>query len=630
MHRFLVVISAIVLAGCQASAPRPESARQRTDSLLSYINITVDSLFSTLEFKRAEKILDSIYPLVDSLDDFTLRFSWLNSKATQLTGTGDFTSARDTILRSMQYALEKDSTRRLYLSAEAKYADWLVLHDSLRQAITYYEDAYYLAMKIDTVQMPSICYALVGIYNELKNYPAVRKYLDEGWRFSHQNYGSDHYKSIFAVAYLSYYADINQPDSALQFYHRAIGDSSSFAVPYFTGVINWNLGEVYFKKKDYNRSLQHRLEGLASIRNYDTLTPVLYYNIAEGYYYLKEYKKATQYVDSALQLAIKKRSWDHQSGSWELLGKISEAQQRYGKGYAALDSALHTYKIYTDSSMAKYVKELQTQYQVRAKDDKITALATLNAANHKISRQQRTIIVGMVITGLLTAASTLLWYRRRQLRIQLREITLHQQLLRTQMEPHFVFNTLASLQAYIFDDDKKKALLYFSKFSKLLRMSLQNARRPFVKLQDELDALEGYLGLQATQSGDAFSYQIVLDDYLQQNDVYIPPMLLQPFVENAVLHGFEKLHRKGHIDINISCTGTVLRCIIDDNGNGISGPPRSVVFQKNRTSLSTAITKERLQILAKYSHQPAGVTIQDKGIDQGVRVTIIIPYRHDA
>jgi LytS/YehU family sensor histidine kinase len=202
---------------------------------------------------------------------------------------------------------------------------------------------------------------------------------------------------------------------------------------------------------------------------------------------------------------------------------------------------------------------------------------------------------------------------------------LRQQLLRGQIEYHFLYRTVSELQEIIRKGDTDGAIRFVQELTRLFRLSLQNARQPFVPLKNELEALEGYLQLQQTIFRGQFDYQIEVEGVAYQEDVLIPPMLLQPFAENAILHGFKDLKEKGRINICIKKTHSALHCMIEDNGRGFQG---AEINADHKRSLSTTINQERLAILSRQTKTAAKLTIVDKKAEgeRGVRVELIIPY----
>src|SRR5690606_36384214 len=197
---------------------------------------------------------------------------------------------------------------------------------------------------------------------------------------------------------------------------------------------------------------------------------------------------------------------------------------------------------------------------------------------NKLAQNRLWLISAGLLTLLTIAVMVIFYFNRKQqklkeekekIQLQKKAMELKQQLLRTRMEPHFIFNTLASLQSYIRIEDKEKALKFLNQFSRLLRNSLELSRENWVLLEDEVQTLEYYLGLQQMRYEDSFAYEIKRLNPQEMENILIPPMIIQPFVENAILHGVTNNKDRGKIEIELTVKESALWVNIIDNGPGI-------------------------------------------------------------
>jgi sensor histidine kinase YesM len=232
-------------------------------------------------------------------------------------------------------------------------------------------------------------------------------------------------------------------------------------------------------------------------------------------------------------------------------------------------------------------------------------------------------IIGFLLVSILSG-SVIFIQKLRNAKSATQNVIIEQKLLRSQMTPHFIFNSLSVLQGMILNKEEKKSVSYLSKFSKLLRIILENSRDKTVSLSEELTAIENYLSLQNLEDK-TYTYTIDVETTIDTSSFNIPPMLIQPFVENAVEHAFiNEENRK--IDIHLSYANKNLICTIIDNGIGVSTQKESKNGSKK--SLSTIITSERLKILSKDFKMKSSVTIKDRkqNNEKGTIVTLTIPY----
>lgn len=193
------------------------------------------------------------------------------------------------------------------------------------------------------------------------------------------------------------------------------------------------------------------------------------------------------------------------------------------------------------------------------------------------------------------------------------------QALQMQMNPHFLYNTLNSIQSFILTNDTVKASMYLSSFAKLMRRILNNATREKILLSEELESIRLYLDLEKLRLNDRFEYEIIVADDIQVNKVEIASMLLQPFAENAVIHGLAYRAADGILRIEVkSLNKNEVLFVIEDNGIGrVKAAQIRRDLGKTEKSHATSITKQRLEILNEVSKGEYSVQIIDLCDDDG-------------
>ncbi|MES2762302.1 MAG: two-component regulator propeller domain-containing protein [Bacteroidota bacterium] len=202
--------------------------------------------------------------------------------------------------------------------------------------------------------------------------------------------------------------------------------------------------------------------------------------------------------------------------------------------------------------------------------------------------------------------------------------------LRAQMNPHFIFNAINSVQYFMTNNDPESSQKYLSKFAKLIRYVMDNSKPSSIPLEKELEALKLYIDLEALRFENRFEYELRVDKEIDINYVQIPSMLIQPYIENAIWHGL--MHKKGNgkLNIHIHMYGTVLTCIIEDNGigRGRSKEIRSSESVTYHKSFGMSVTKERLEIISRLNNinpQINVIDLYENNIASGTRVEISIP-----
>jgi two-component system, LytTR family, sensor kinase len=211
-------------------------------------------------------------------------------------------------------------------------------------------------------------------------------------------------------------------------------------------------------------------------------------------------------------------------------------------------------------------------------------------------------------------------------------------MLRSQMNPHFIFNSLNSVQKYIWENKEEDAAEYLAKFAKLMRAILENSRKDLVTLKEEMEVMKIYTELEHRRSNGRFDYTIKIAEDINAAHTGIPPMLLQPFIENAIWHGLSKKEDKGHLLISIFIASNQLVCIVEDDGVGRQNQPdkradlsTETLVGVEKKSLGIEITKQRIERIMQAAGNTAALKIEDKannGKPAGTKIIINLPYQH--
>ncbi len=356
---------------------------------------------------------------------------------------------------------------------------------------------------------------------------------------------------------------------------------------------------------------------------------------------LRNYQAALAICDQLERKEHQAYLLDRMHLAYELNGDLPNALASLRKAKAL------SLTLFTDSTSRVVAQvEARAGYEKRQLTDSLAHAQALfvqeTGSNAKAASQRKTL--WMVIGGalLLLAGSGIAFYldrRRKQERFEKDSALLETQALRSQMNPHFIFNALNSINAYVQTNEADKASDYLAQFARLMRMVLENSRHAEVPLKDDLDALRAYLELERARSNERFDYSIEVDHFIDMERTLVPPLVLQPFVENAIWHGMAGRSEKGHVRLKVSMKDDQLVMTVEDDGVGRkkrsteevpdtalrSSPiPRgSGTGQVKKSSLGTAITQARLDLVSKQKGRPAGFTYTD--LPQGTRVEVTLP-----
>lgn len=339
-----------------------------------------------------------------------------------------------------------------------------------------------------------------------------------------------------------------------------------------------------------------------------------------------------------MTLAKKQAAKDDVKELAVLLSSLYETQQKYSK-------ALEYHKLamsYKDSVISKestsQMAKLMSKYQFTQQKRQIKKQAQTIQKKEQDLKSQRTITYLLVVVLAVMWVATYALFRFYKLRQQHAKSQLETKvaegetrLLRAQMNPHFIFNSLNAIQSFIMMNNERMANRYLSRFSKLMRMFLESSRSQYTTISDEIELLDHYMELEKLRFEDKFDYEIEMDQALDAYNTEIPTMIIQPFIENAINHGFTHKKQKGMLKVGFRKDGDEISCTVEDNG---IGRKKAAEFKQQSTkpqyvSRAMQIIEERLDLINTLENTNIGTTISDK-VDQanesnGTKVEIRIP-----
>ena len=347
-----------------------------------------------------------------------------------------------------------------------------------------------------------------------------------------------------------------------------------------------------------------------------------YCNIAAIYTAQKHATLASQFLEKAKLLKEKHTGLifaDSDLVYQQSLASLYNLQGKKNEAIAVLTQTAELQKGIYQTENTQAVAEMNALHQLQTKDRSIHKLNEGIKIN-KLQLQQNRLWLAVSVLGIILLGVTILFlfysFRQRRFLQEKEKILLQQQLLRTQMEPHFIFNTLAAVQSFVRLDKKEIAIKYLNRFSRLLRSSLELSSENRVPLDEEIETLENYLSLQQMRYEDAFRYTILQSIEHDLGAIMVPPMLIQPYVENAILHGIDLEEGLGDLSIHFEIEQDILQVKIAD-----SGKTETSNFDPAHRSLSGTISHERIQLLGKK----ASVSITEIPEGGGTLVILRIP-----
>jgi len=544
-----------------------------------------------------------------SIKDSTNYFATLSSIANIKKRQGDYKNAASDFLKCISY-LEKKEDKKSLLNAQII---------KMNLANVYVE--------IDDTQKA------IEMYNSILRQPVSK---------THKGLLKATYNNLTAS-----YKNTKALDSALVYAKKTeallngTSDYKSF------GSLFTNIGSIY---EEQNNNLEAKNYFVQALENYEKAKIksgiiTSYNNLGNIYTKLKDYKKAEQHLLKAKTLL------EETNNNYSLVNNYKMLIQLYSKSNR-FQNAYHTQQklnILNDSIFSiekqKAIEDVQTKYEVEKKTletenaNKEKALALVKAEKNE-KYFWYSAIIGLLISLLLIFY---IFYYKSRKQQQLTELKLQQtkkelllekqyhtselKALKSQMNPHFLFNAMNSIQSLILKGSKEEAYTYLSKFASLIRESLNMSEKNFVDFDDEFQLLNTYLQLEKLRFKSDFEYRFSGEETI--DDIKIPSMIIQPFIENSIKHGL--LHKDGKKQLQIIFKqDDILTCTVIDNGIGRVASQKINQDQKYKPkSLATGFISKRFELLKAYYNTDLGFEYQDilEGTEViGTKVIIKIPF----
>lgn len=404
------------------------------------------------------------------------------------------------------------------------------------------------------------------------------------------------------------------------------------------------LGMIYREQKDYTlaaSSFNKSLVFYESTGNKEKIAGV-YHNVGTVFRKQKKYANALNYLQRSIEI---REQFGSKNQIYSTYREIADVYRDVGKTNEAL-KYLDMYLDYQDSNTtiqsATKIAELSELYRSEQRDRLIMmqsdsierqrqerAFTSTKLENVQLrNNSQMYFIIGFLIISVL--AGIIVFYRWNQTRIkqERKEAEMSQTLLRAQMNPHFVFNAMSVIQSYIYENDTENSSKFLVNFSRLMRLILENSPKEFIPIETEIEILQKYLETQKLRFEDRFEYSIECEDILFEEGAVIPPMITQPFIENAIEHGQLHTIEGGFILISFSKQNNMLNVIIEDNGIGRKGAELNKK-SKDHKSMAMKITKDRIDNMSKKYRTEGRLIVEDfnKKLNTGTKVLISLPYK---
>lgn len=490
---------------------------------------------------------------------------------------------------------------------------------------------------------------LANIYDDMGDYDNAFKIVTEALDYFEGGKNNQNY-ILSLVQMGNLYKNMGDYETAMAYYRKAEGSWPYQDGGYPYRELYHRMGELYAvqgqiaeARECYRKSLSGNIKGkIVRLKMGHTYLMEKKYNIAFSYYdsLYKEAKmltdiniiigsmlglgkiylirndlpKALEMVEGSLAQSAIRGARQNKRDAYELLSAIYEAS---GNSKKALEYHKQ-YLLLKDSVISEAFKRKLFSSKQEAEANKL--------------KSQRNILIACVgaimVLGLITLLATVLRHRNEKLRLKQRAAELEMKALRAQMNPHFIFNCLSSINHFILNEEGDRASEYLTRFSKLIRTVLVNAGKTTITLEEELSMLRLYLNMEQLRFREVFEYTIEFEPGLHPSMIFVPSFILQPFCENAIWHGLLHKEGKGKLNIHFSMKQDILICTIRDNG---IGREKAAAFRtgavEKGASFGNRLSAERLALFNGENGDTSFVTediVNEKGEIAGTKVILKI------
>ncbi|WP_170134707.1 tetratricopeptide repeat protein [Marinirhabdus gelatinilytica] len=446
-------------------------------------------------------------------------------------------------------------------------------------------------------------------------------------------------KGITQTNIANIYFNQDRLEKAFQYYTAAKSSIDENPNPRALGEWYNNIGRYYSAQNYPDKTLDSWERAIKSFKSIGDK-----FGLADTYLLIAEFQKennnATQAVataNTALQLASETNVLEQiavaeklLSDSYAQIGNTSKALQHY-KAYSTARDSLYKRNDVRKAVEAAMNYEFEKKELLRKEENQKRELLLKEEAKSNTMK----LLFGALIALLLFGIGFLI-YNRQQLKktltLQKELAEYEQKALHLQMNPHFVFNCLGSISSFIVQNGTDSAIKYLSKFSKLMRLTLEYSKESLIPIDKEIESLQNYLELEQLRFNNKFNFSITKDPAIE-DDVALPPLLIQPFIENSIIHGVVPKQEKGEISISFSVSETSLQCIIIDNGVGIEQSRKNkqnlVLAHK---SMALGIIQKRLEMITEATQKQANISIEElaqNGEVTGTKVVLQLPLQYE-
>ncbi|MCD8402331.1 tetratricopeptide repeat-containing sensor histidine kinase [Tenacibaculum finnmarkense] len=510
--------------------------------------------------------------------------------------------------------------------------------DNIREALNYHQEALDIIANIksknnDVKHSASIAInSIATIYISLKQYERALDLFNQSIPIQEEIGNISGLASSYQQRGLAY-QKIGNLDKALADFKKSLGYNTLNKDKLVMIICHNSIANVLIIKGQYKaaHSCLVEIQTLAEdIGNSDILSKV-YSSLGWVFLKLKEDKKADYYLKKSLEIGLKDTNLSNLENCYNHLSELNKQTENYKAALNYYQKSIEIAKKRFNNKDIRYVNSLINKCDIEVSANKIKSLAIENKIAKIKNIRNRNILI--IVLMLLAFFGFLLYsmYRQRLLKNEKQILLLEQKTLRIQMNPHFVFNALNSIKLYIINNEQKNAVYYLNKFSKLMRNILESTIIKEVTLSEELRTMNLYMSIENIRLSNAIIYTQTINESVNLERIKVPPLILQPFLENAIWHGLSSKIGSKKLEISVvKIAKEFIKIEIEDNGIGRKEALRIKNNKTlNRKSIGIYLTKERLKNFSTQFQNEYSLVyidlVDENGKAKGTKVSLKIP-----
>lgn len=423
-------------------------------------------------------------------------------------------------------------------------------------------------------------------------------------------------------------------DAALKNYKISLDHNNTINSEIGRVICNNSIGSVYLKKENYKSAEPIIREALRKALELEDQFYISnsYLNLGQLEIELNRLSSAEKNLKKALNIATAYNLKSSIVKSSKFLSKINQKKNDFKTALEYYQKAVEIENTILTEQNLQYVSDIAIDYENENKNNQIKALALENEkVNLRLERNKK-ILFYTTLALVILGVTLFMINRTKALRRDKHILTLEQDMLRNQMNPHFIFNSLNSIKLYIINNEKENAVYYLNKFSKLIRKILMASKEKEISLNDELETMKLYMNIENIRFSNEIDFNINVDESINTEITKVPSLILQPFLENALWHGLSSKTEGKKIDLNVvKNTSNFITIEIIDNGIGRIASRKIKENKKlKRKSVGIDITKARLANFSKAFSESYSLDIEDlytNEIPSGTKISLLIPTK---